>query len=189
MRAEPDFVFWHLAIHTGMRRGELLGLKWADVDLAHGQVSVRRGVVAVGYQVQISEPKTARSRRLVALDDATVRLLEEHRSVRNAAGGSVAGSAFLFAGADGHPFHPDHVYGRFVRLRSLAGLPAIRFHDLRHTHATLALASGVNPKIISERLGHASVAFTMDVYSHAIPSLQADAARALADLIGPPASR
>ena len=141
------YALWLLAASTGMRRGELLGLRWPDVDLGRARVAVRRSLVTVGHKVMVSEPKTAKGRRSVALDPATVAGLKA--------------------------WHKHQA----------ADLPVIRLHDLRHTNATLALAAGVHPKVVQERLGHANIAITLDTYSHAVPALEEQAARTVAALV------
>jgi integrase len=141
------YALWLLAASTGMRRGELLGLQWPDVDLGRARVAVRRSLVTVGHKVMVSEPKTAKGRRSVALDPATVAGLKA--------------------------WHKHQA----------ADLPVIRLHDHCHTHATLALAAGVHPKVVQERLGHANIAITLDTYSHAVPALEEQAARTVAALV------
>ncbi len=181
------YAAWHLAALTGMRRGEVLGLRWADLDLDSGWLSVRQTLVVVDNHPQVSEPKTARSRRRIALDPDTIAALRAHHTAqaaeRLAAGPAWPNHDLVFTRQDGDPLHPEYVRRRFDRRVARADLPRIRFHDLRHTHATLALQAGVHPKVVSERLGHTTVAMTLDVYSHAIPALQEDAAVAVADLI------
>jgi integrase len=177
-----------LAATTGMRRAEVLGLRWQDVDLEIGRVSVSQTLVVVnGYEVQFSEPKTARGRRMVALDEQTLAAIREQRE-RQMFERALWAEAYededlVFAREDGTPIHPDSFSDAFWRNVAAAKLPRIRFHDLRHTHATLALAAGVHPKVVSERLGHASVAFTLDTYSHAIPAMQETAASLVASLV------
>jgi integrase len=171
---------WVVLAMTGMRRGEALGLKWHDVDLDRAVASIRQTVVEIGGRIETSTPKTARGRRVVALDSFTVDALARlrHPSVTNE-------DAWVFAGPDGDVPRPSIVSRRFQAIVRRAGLPRIRLHDLRHTHATLALRAGVHPKIVSERLGHATVAFTLDVYSHAVPHMQAEAAAQVAALVMP----
>ncbi len=185
--ADDDlYALWHLALHTGMRRGELLGSRWSDMDPSQGLLAVRQTVVSVAYEIQFGTPKTAKGRREIALDSETVLVLTRHRKELEARGTDThTKAALLFPGSDGTALHPQLVSDRFNRLVERSGLPRIRLHDLRHTHATLALAARVNPKIVSERLGHSTVAFTMDVYSHALPSMQQEAAEAVAGLIAP----
>jgi integrase len=179
LSTEPDM--WLLFAMTGMRRGEVLGLRWKDVDLERGLVSVRQTVLNVGGRRVFSSPKTARSRRVVALDPATVATLRKHWS--NKAGDP---SALIFSEEDGRPLDGNAVTRRFVKLLTEAGLPRIRLHDLRHTHATLALGLGIHPKIVSERLGHSTIAFTLDIYSHATPHMQSEAALKFGALISLP---
>jgi integrase len=182
------FAAWRLAALTGMRRGEVLGLRWADVDLDGGWLSVRQTLVVVANQPQLSQPKTNRGHRQLALDPETIMVLRGHRrnqaAERLAAGPAWTACNLVFTRQDGSPLHPEYVRRQFDRHLRRAELPRIRFHDLRHTHATLALQAGVHPKVVSERLGHTTVSITLDVYSHAIPGMQQDAASTIAELIG-----
>jgi integrase len=179
------YAAYHLAAMTGMRRGELFGLRWRDVDLDTGRLSIVQTLVG---KREFSEPKTDKGRRNVALDPGTVAVLHEHRK-RQLEERLSWGPAYqeehelVFSREDGSPTWPQSLSRAFERHAKQAGLPAIRFHDLRHSHATLALAAGVHPKVVSERLGHASVGITLDTYSHAIPAMQADAAAKVAALI------
>ncbi len=185
-RLEAAFV---LAATTGMRRGEVLGLRWADVDLDRPQLAVRQSLVAVAYRLELSAPKTARGQRVIPLDATTVAALRVHHrrqlEERMAWGEAYRedGAGLVFTREDGAPVHPDHLADRFERLVKATGLPRIRFHDLRHTAATLALAAGVPAEVISDRLGHARRSFTVDVYTHAVPAMAADAAERLAAAI------
>jgi integrase len=173
VRRDELYVLWLVLAMTGMRRGEALGLRWGDVDLERRLVVVRRTIVVAGHEVVESEPKTAKGKRVVALDETTAAAL----------GDLDRGSNSVFVGTDGSRPHPTRVSKRFARLVVDSGLPRIRLHDLRHTHATLALEAGVNPKIISERLGHSTVAFTLDVYSHALQHMQEEAAEKIGGLV------
>lgn len=183
---------WTLLAMTGVRRGEALGLRWKDVDLETGRISIRQTLIAVGYDVQVGQPKTKRGRRSVALDPGTVATLrswQARRQQEQMAWGqsALAREGLVFTREDGDHLHPDRVSKLFDGHVSRIMLPRIRLHDLRHTHASLALAAGVNPKVVSDRLGHATVSMTLDVYSHVIPALQEDAAAAVAALVsGPP---
>ncbi|HEY3670029.1 MAG TPA: site-specific integrase [Acidimicrobiia bacterium] len=176
-----------LAATTGMRRGEVLGLRWQDVDLDLARLSVRQTIVSVAYEIKFAEPKTTRSRRSIALDQRTVAVLRSWRKVqledRILLGDDYENSGLVFTREDGRFIHPDRFSQLFDKYVGSSGLPRIRLHDLRHTHASLALAAGVHPKVVSERLGHATVAFTLDVYSHAVPALQEDAADRVAALV------
>ena len=178
---------WTLFTMTGVRRGEALGLRWIDVDLDEGRIAIRQALVAVGYEVQASPPKTKKGRRSVALDPGTVAALRSWRAAqareRLSWGPAWVDTGLVFTRENGEALHPDRVTKMFERHVRTAGLRRIRLHDLRHTHATLALAAGVHPKVVSERLGHSTVSLTLDVYSHAIPALQEDAAATVAALI------
>jgi integrase len=181
------FAAWLLAATTGMRRGELLGLRWEDIDLDAGVVRVAQARVRAGNQVVAGEPKTARGRRTIALDPATVAALRQHRKrqseERLAAGPHYADSGLAFTMPGGTPIHPNRFSLWFRRHARAAGLPPIRLHDMRHSYATAGLAAGVPPKVMSERLGHATVAFTLDTYTSALPAMDKSAADVVAGLI------
>jgi integrase len=178
---------WLLLASTGMRRGEVLGLSWDDVDLETAQFAVRRTLAAVDMDVAFSEPKTQRSRRVVALDATTVAALRSWRrrqaEDKLALGPAYNDQGFVFTRADGRPFDPNDFSREFDRRIRRLGLPRIRLHDLRHTSATLALQAGIHPKVVSERLGHSTIAITLDIYSHVTPTLQRDAADRVAAVI------
>ena len=180
-------VLFRLAGMTGLRRAELCGLRWSAVDLDAGRLTVLHTVTAVAHQRVGGTPKTERGVRTVDLDPQTVTALRAHRAVqlgqRMLVGPGWRDEGWVFAMVDGRSWHPDVVSRAFERLVASAGLPRVRFHDLRHAHASHLLAAGVNVKVVSERLGHASVAFTLDVYSHVMPGQQADAAAAVAALV------
>jgi integrase len=192
-RQHPLHVAFVLAATTGMRRGEVLGLRWRDVDLTAPQLVVRQTLLAINYKLSFGSPKTARGRRALMLDAATAAVLHRHREdqwVRRATiGASYRDHDLVIARVDGEPYHPDYVTQAFERVLLRLGLPRIRFHDLRHTHATLGLAAGVPAKIMSDRLGHATVAFTQDIYMHAIPAMKTEAADRIAGLIFGPAEQ
>lgn len=177
-----------LAATTGLRRGEVLGLRWRDLDLNAGRLAVVQTLVSVNYVVSFSTPKTARGRRSVALDSTTSAALRAHRvrrlEERLALGlGSPGDDDLVFTDVEGEPLHPGQFSDRFDRLVKAAGVPRINFHGLRHTHATLALRAGVHPKVVSERLGHSTISITLDTYSHAIPAMQEEAAEKVAALV------
>ncbi len=191
IRGDRLEALWILMLTSGMRRGELIGLKWADVDLDAGRLAVRRARVAVGYQVVWSSPKTVKSARVIALDAATCEVLRSHRA-RQDDEKALVGDAhhdedILFAKPDGSPLHPDYVSQRFGRLVKKAGLLMIRPHDTRHTAATLLLEAGIPVKVVSERLGHSTTSITADLYQHVAPHMQEEAANKLgAMLLGEP---
>ena len=184
IRQERLYPLYLLALTTGMRRGELLALSWDRVDLGARCLYVTRSLIALNYKLELSETKTRKGRRRVALDDHSVAALEERRSLsRSKKKRPPGGSQLVFATPEGYPLHPHSVSQGFDRLVKRHGLSRIRFHDLRHTSASLALAAGVHPKVVSERLGHASVTITLDTYSHVLPTLQTEAAHRIAALI------
>ena len=178
---------WHTIAMTGMRRGEALGLRWSDVDLENGRLSVRRALIPSGREVIVSEPKTAKGRRVIALDPATVEVLKAQAQRQLDEQGewkdSWVETGLVFTLENGEALDPEDVSRYWRQAVKKAMLPQIRLHDLRHTHATLALQAGVHPKVVSERLGHATVSITLDTYSHAIPAMQEEAAALIAGLV------
>ena len=176
---DPLYPLWFLLATTGLRRGEALGLRWSDVDLEAGHIAVRQSLVPVNGKAQLSTPKTNRGRRVVAIDKRTREVLAElrRRSTERDP------TALIFGSHCPAAMSPTAVTKRFRILAEASGLPPIRLHDLRHTHATLALEAGVHPKIVSERLGHSTVSLTLDVYSHAVPHMQKDAAEQIASVM------
>lgn len=187
VRDDPRFALWRLAATTGLRRGEVLGLRWRELDLEAGRLRVTQQRVRGADGLGFGAPKTAKGRRSVALDPTTVAAMRAHRVRQNeerlAFGPGYQDADLVFARADGSPEDPDAISQAFERLERRVGLPRIRFHDLRHTHATLALAAGIHPKVVQERLGHSSITVTLDTYSHAIPAMQEDAATRIAALV------
>lgn len=181
-RMAPAF---HFAAHTGMRRGEILGLRWRDLDLDAGRVSVRQALVSVAYEVSISDVKTGTSRRTIDIDTGVVQVLQDWWKTRTEErdGSEPTEHDLVFVKGDGTSMHPDIFSQLFDRTVAKIDVPAISLHDLRHTHATLLLKAGVHVKVVSERLGHANVAFTMNVYQHVLPGMQAEAADTFALLI------
>jgi len=177
---------WRLSAMTGMRRGEILGLRWCDVDLDNARLSVRQALVAVGYEVIHSTPKS-HSARVIDLDAETVQELRAHRQRQDAEraewGTDYNDQDLVVAKENGEAIHPHSFSQAFERLVAKLGLKSIRLHDLRHTHATLAIKAGVPVKVIAERLGHESPAFTLKQYAHVIPGMQAEAAAQVASLV------
>lgn len=183
--------FVRLALLTGMRRGELLGLRWADVDLEGGALHVQQTAQRIlGQGIIFRQPKTRLSRRSIALSPDAVAVLRQHRR-RQAEARLLAGSAYgdrdlVFATGLGTPVEPGNLRRAWVGIARAAGVPGLRIHDLRHAHATLMLSQGVHPKVVSERLGHASVNITLDTYSHVLPGLQEAAAVSLDTILAEP---
>ncbi len=177
-----------LALNTGMRQGELLALKWDDVDLEGGVLRVRRTLTKVGKSFVTGEPKTKKSRRTIRLTTGAVGALRSHLSRQleemEQMGSLYQPGGFVFATGIGTIINPSHLRNRsFKPLLKAAKLRHVRFHDLRHTCATLLLSKNVNPKIVSEMLGHASIAITLDIYSHLMPDMQEKAAQALEEML------
>ncbi len=170
-----------LAIETGMRPEEYLGLQWKDIDFENKALSVRRAlVVKKGGGYIFTEPKTKKSRRSIPISNSLINALKTHRrnqlEERMKLGASYENLDLVFASEIGTPLlHGNLLRRHFKPIRDKAGLPKIRLYDLRHTTATLLLSAGENPKVVSERLGHASIVLTLDTYSHVLPTMQKDA--------------
>lgn len=173
-RHDEFYPLWHTLAMTGMRRGEALALRLEDFDSEAGCVSVSKNRVPVGGKVHESTTKTDHC-RVVQLDPETVEILRRH--VAESRG------EYLFATSTGKPLDPSRVSRLFVEAVKRAVLPTLSVHGLRHSHASIALRAGVPPKIVQERLGHASIAITMDTYSHVIPAMDAEAAVTIANLV------
>ncbi len=187
-KGHPQEALFILALASGMRRGELLGLKWQDINLDRGVLQVRRALTRMptGLGYKETEPKTKKSRRSIVLTSFAVEALKKHRD-RQLAMKLVAGDAwedhdYVFCSPVGKHLSPGHdVLVQLKKLLQKAGLPDIRFHDLRHSTATLLLSKGVHPKIVQEILGHSEISMTMDTYSHVLPTMQKDAMKGLDD--------
>lgn len=175
---------WRLALLCGLRRGELLGLMWDDLDLDRGTLAVRRTLSrGKGGSWETGQPKSASGRRQIALPASCVAALRKHRAAQLAErlrlGPVWQDTGYVFTNATGGPLHVNALIGRYERLVKAAGVPRLRFHDMRHTSATLLLAEGVHPKIVQERLGHANISMTLDRYSHVTQGMQRQAADVL----------
>lgn len=186
-RGDRYHALYTLAITTGLRQGELLGLRWSDLDLDGAVLSVAQQVYRLGGKWQYSAPKTKAGRRTVALPASAVEALRQHRlrqaeerlRVKN-----WQDLDLVFANEEGRPLERGNLVRRsFEPLLEAAGLPRIRFHDLRHACASLMLAGGVHPKVVQERLGHSSIAVTMDVYSHVMPGMDQAAAEKMDNIL------
>lgn len=181
-RGTPYYPIFFTALYTGLRRGELLGLRWCDVDLELATLSVVQTLQQLSTGEYIfREPKTKRGRRQIALPPSLAILLREHRAtqenVRKSLGKTLAPTDLVFLHPDGKPIRPNSVTRALSSIARLVGLYDIRLHDLRHAHATILLRQGIHPKIVQERLGHSSISITLDTYSHVLPGLQEAAAR------------
>lgn len=176
-----------VAVTTGMRQGEILGLHWQDIDFQAGALEVRRSIARAGKEgLKVHEPKTAKARRKIALPAFVVEILKWHRERQQAmCNPDVSGEDIkvVFSTYSGGYTHPVDLYRRFKKVLKVAGLPNVRFHDLRHSAATLLLKMEIHPKIVQEILGHSSIGITMDIYSHVLPSMQQDAMRKMNDLL------
>jgi integrase len=182
------YPLWRFLAMTGCRRGEALGLTWPDLDIEGGRVAIRRALVPINGQLVETEPKTKHGRRLIALDAETVAVLREQAARQLAEqqelGDEWIDSGRVFTAENGAQLHPERISALFARLVRAAALPKIPLQGLRHTYASLALAKGVNPAIVSRRLGHATVAFTLDIYSHVLPQVDAEVAELIAAFAG-----
>lgn len=171
---------WTLAMTTGMRRGELAGLRWADVDFGAGRLRVSSARVVVNYKVVTGTPKSKSSERTIGLDAGTVAALRAHRrrqlEERMAFGPDWPDTGLVFVREDGTPFHPDNLTRMFAAAARKAGLPVTPLHGVRHAYATAGLEAGVTLKVMSERLGHSTISITADLYSHVRPKVDQDAA-------------
>lgn len=169
----------YTAINTGLRQAELLGLRWRDIDLDMMSISISQVLYKRRGICQIKEPKTNHSRRRVAMTPKLAIFLREYRAERESIywqlGKPLTPDDLVFASVKGKPIDPGVLSHGFAKMVKRTGLKGARFHDLRHTFASLMLLRGAKPKVISEALGHSSVAFTMDTYSHIIEGMQEDA--------------
>ena len=183
-QGDPHFAAFSLLLDTGLRPGEALALKWGDVDLAGRHLRVRRTLTRGPQGWSFAEPKTAGSRRGVPFTEPLQRVLVMHGGAQHPGPHNL-----VFTGEAGEPLHANNLGRRnFSRILERAGLPdTFRLYDLRHTCATLMLLAGVHPKVVSERLGHASVKITLDTYSHVLPTMQREATEKLGTLLYPEA--
>ncbi len=184
IRDHPLYELFLMDVSTGMRRGEIVGLRWNDIDLIKGSIQVRRAIVRrpkeLGGGYAEAPLKTKRSRRNIVLPAYILVVLEKYRGEQELlvlqAGRTWNEQGWVFCKADGHHLNPQHdVYEVFKDLVKEAGLPDIRFHDLRHTAATMHLGMMTNPKIVQEILGHSTISVTIDAYSHVLPPMHKDA--------------
>jgi integrase len=177
----PYYALFHTALFTGMRRSELLALRWQDIDFIYSQISVNRSLHQLKNGSYVfTQPKTAKSQRTIALSPSAILVLKEHQEKNKLdkamLGISIRNDDLVFCHLDGKPLRPNTVSRAWTIIANRAGLKVIRLHDARHSHASLMLKQGTHPKIVQERLGHSTISVTLDTYSHVAPGLQQAAA-------------
>ena len=179
-----------LAVATGMRRGEVLALRWCDVDFAANALAVCRSLEETREGLSFKQPKTQRGRRRVTLPGFAVDALRRHRTEQAAErlklGPAYEDNELVCPCPDGRPWVPGSFSAGFIAFCRRRGFERLRFHDLRHGHATQLLQEGIHPKVVSERLGHSTIGITLDTYSHVMPGIQEEAAQRLDDLLRGP---
>lgn len=170
------YIVYAIALRTGMRRGEILALKWSDIDFESSVIHVQRTLSFTKSRYVFSEPKTAGSNRMIPIPETLINELRRHRKRQQEArlklGAAFQDHDLVVTTWKGTPVYPSDIDRDFVQVIKETGLPRIRFHDLRHTHATILLRLGEHPKVVAERLGHSSVTVTLDTYSHVLPDMQ-----------------
>lgn len=179
---------FYLALFTGMRRSELLALRWSDIDFNYSQIYVSRSLHHLrNGNIVIRQPKTSSSNRTIALSQSALTMLEDHRNKQEGfhllAGEPLSEDSLVFCHIDGSPLLPDTITHAWIKLVRRSGLKNIRLHDARHSHASLMLKLGIHPKIVQERLGHSSIQVTLDTYSHVAPGLQEAAAKRFDEML------
>lgn len=184
-----EALFW-IALSTGMRQGEILGLKWTDLNWKTRKLHIQRQIQRIqGEGLVFTEPKSASGRRTIVISETTLRVLQEHFKLQQQekvfAGNNWVEVGLMFPSTIGTPLDHRNLYRVFKEKLNRAGLPNIRFHDLRHTAATLMLQQGIHPKIVQERLGHADISITLNIYSHVLPSMQEEAAEKVDEVLKP----
>ena len=174
-KASGVYEMYYIELATGLRRGELLGLKWTDIDWKNGIIKVRRSIARVNGEIVESPLKTKNSYRAVTISPQAVEILKEQKEKTN--------DQYIFPSPNGGPISPDSVNNMLKRVLARAGIPKVRFHDLRHTFATIALQNGVDIKTVSGMLGHFSAGFTLDTYAHVTTSAQKEAAQTMGNIL------
>lgn len=181
------YALFHLIAYRGLRRGEAIGLPWLETDLPGRRLRIMQQVVQIGWDVAIGRPKTDGGERHVTLDEPTAVALERWSQLqaaeRDACGSGWRRTGLVFTDVSGGAPHPDFVSTTFQRLAAAAGLPPIRLHDLRHAAASLAPQAGVPLKVVSQELGHSSLAITADTYTSVLPAVAAAAAEAVTGIV------
>jgi integrase len=187
-RQTPYFHLYHTILFTGLRRSEVLALRWSDIDLLLCQISVSRSIHRLrGGSYIFRQPKSAKGRRTVALSPVSTHVLREYREKiaieKLLEGSPLKDSDLVFSKSDGSPIRPDTISRAWSDLAKRCGISASRLHDARHSHASIMLKMGVHPRIVQERLGHSTIAITLDTYSHVSPGLQEAAAKRFDDVL------
>jgi integrase len=186
-RSSQYFPLFFTALYTGARRCELLALRWSDVDLLLCTMSISRGLHQINKQYVFTQPKTNKSRRVIALSPALVQVLKDHHNKqawdKAMVDIKVHETNFIFSNYNDKPWRPNTISRAWVTIAKRAGVKVIRFHDARHTHASLMLRQGIHPKVVQERLGHSTISTTLDTYSHVAPGIQEAAARRFDDIL------
>ena len=167
---------YYIELATGLRRGELLGLKWQDIDWNNGIIKVRRQVARVNGEIVEAPLKTKNSYRAVTISQQAIEVLKQQKAKTH--------DQYVFPSPNGGPISPDSVNNMLKRVLERAGIPKVRFHDLRHTFATIALQNGVDIKTVSGMLGHFSAGFTLDTYAHVTTAAQKEAAQTMGNILG-----
>ncbi len=189
-KSDRFFALYHLAVSTGMRQGELLGLKWSDLDCKQGLLQVQRQLTKKkGGGFEFTAPKTKAGTRRLDLGESALRVLRDHRQQQylemQSVGDDWQDNDLVFPSTIGTPYNRSNLRKRFKLILDEAGLPEIRFHDLRHTAATLMLNHGIPVIVVSRRLGHARPSITLDIYGHLIPDKQKEVALLMNQLLTP----
>jgi len=174
-KATGVYEMYYIELATGLRRGELLGLKWTDIDWKNGIIKVRRQIARVDGQIVEAPLKTKNSYRTVTISQQAIEVLKQQKEKTN--------DEYVFPSPNGGPISPDSVNNMLKRVLARAGIPKVRFHDLRHTFATIALQNGVDIKTVSGMLGHFSAGFTLDTYAHVTTAAQKEAADAMGNVL------
>lgn len=187
--AKMGNVFYYMAfltmVHTGMRKGEVLALRWKDINFEDKKINVTRTMVQLEGEYTFNDPKTPSSKRQISFDDVLLEELKRYRTLRNEWKLALGlDTELVFCHEDGRPLNPRQLGVHFSNITKKAGLPKIKIHDLRHTHATILLKLGVNPKVVSERLGHSTIRTTLDIYSHVTPDMQESTAEKIGKIFG-----
>ena len=190
----PHYALFYLLLHTGLRRGEALALKWKNIDMGmaslgvQAYLSVTLSLGKVAGKTYVREPKTSSGKRRVALPPSLTLVLQQHKlrqqEVFASLGNNLTDEDYVFCHHDGAPLDPSTVSHSFARVLRSAGLPPMPLHGLRHSHATLLLQAGTHPRVVMERLGHSSIRVTLDTYSHVVGGLQETAAQRFDDFVG-----